>query len=383
MLSITFLIGRLPLTGGNYSILEIANRLLRRGFDVKIVTTGAKVWYYDHNKVPIIYPKEPKVLKYLLSPLSFKYKMIKEFAGFDYYYALSHLLGIDFDFAKRVMEIIPQSDLLIVNEFKTALWGFLAKWQGKVKRLAFFPQLLVPMSVLYSSDPRWYLSYFLPHDYYFALSNIDAKLAKPLLRSSTRVFVTGVGVDSKLFRVLKSYDKREKNVIMTILRSEKIKNSELAIRTLNSLAEKINFSAIIVDHGVLNTLKDKIKFKYISYSHPTYEEMVKLYNEASVFLITSRLESYSLTTVEAMSCGTPVVTTDNIGMRAYVINRENALVSKHHDEKELLSLVLEVLSNPRLALRLVENGIKTAKANDWDNVIERWIDVLKQIEVDI
>lgn len=102
-----------------------------------------------------------------------------------------------------------------------------------------------------------------------------------------------------------------------------------------------------------------------------------------MFLITSRLESYSLTTVEAMSCGTPVVTTDNIGMRAYVINRENALVSKHHDEKELLSLVLEVLSNPRLALRLVENGIKTAKANDWDNVIERWIDVLKQIEVDI
>jgi uridylate kinase len=61
--------------------MEITNRLLRRGYDVKIVAGGGNPWFYKNNKVPIIYPKEPKLLKYISKILQLKYKQIRNFKG--------------------------------------------------------------------------------------------------------------------------------------------------------------------------------------------------------------------------------------------------------------------------------------------------------------
>lgn len=77
------------------------------------------------------------------------------------------------------------------------------------------------------------------------------------------------------------------------------------------------------------------------------EEMPVFFSSLDVFVLPSinTLEAYGMVQVEAMECGTPVVSSDLYGVRTIVQNTGAGLVSKKKDYNDLARCIMEVLKN--------------------------------------
>jgi glycosyltransferase involved in cell wall biosynthesis len=99
------------------------------------------------------------------------------------------------------------------------------------------------------------------------------------------------------------------------------------------------------------------------------EGVLQLYNQASVFVSTSRHEGFNLMALEAMACGVPVVKTPDDGSEEYVDDGGNCLIG--NDGAEVADWVMQVMSSNKLSSNLVSNGLITSSRYNWDDVIGR------------
>jgi len=75
------------------------------------------------------------------------------------------------------------------------------------------------------------------------------------------------------------------------------------------------------------------------------DDIVKIYSMADIFLTTTLWETISISAMEALSCSTPVITTDVGSMRDIVIDGFNGFVLKKRDSKALAQRILSLLRN--------------------------------------
>lgn len=73
----------------------------------------------------------------------------------------------------------------------------------------------------------------------------------------------------------------------------------------------------------------------------TKEELVVLYSMADVFLNPSREETFSLVTIEAMACGTPVIALDTSAVKE-LINSENGIVVSNTDVQDYVNAIKQL-----------------------------------------
>jgi glycosyltransferase involved in cell wall biosynthesis len=151
---------------------------------------------------------------------------------------------------------------------------------------------------------------------------------------------------------------------MATIRRARFKGGDIALKALNIINKEIPIHAILVSEG--NTVKQlsrevKPEFSYTIFKNVDDETLAKLYSSADVFIFTSYKESFGLPPLEAMACGTPIVTTDCGGIRDYAVDGYNALIVPPGDPKAVADAVLKMLRDDKLRERLVEHGIETAK----------------------
>ena len=85
-------------------------------------------------------------------------------------------------------------------------------------------------------------------------------------------------------------------------------------------------------------------------------EMALFYAQADIFVSTSYYESFSMPALEAMACGTAVVTTDNGGNRDYTKNGQNCLLVPPSDIKQLSLALAQLLTQEKERNQLALNG---------------------------
>lgn len=68
------------------------------------------------------------------------------------------------------------------------------------------------------------------------------------------------------------------------------------------------------------------------------QELVKFYSEASIFVNPSREESFSLVTIEAMACGTPVIVLDTSAVGELVSQECGIVLGKHEAQDYLMAI---------------------------------------------
>lgn len=101
------------------------------------------------------------------------------------------------------------------------------------------------------------------------------------------------------------------------------------------------------------------------------EDIVALYNSATVFVLPSVYEGFGLPILEAMQCGCPVVTTKGgslsevAGNAAYFVNG--------YDENDLASGVKNVFSTKSLQESLSKKGLLQAKKFSWQKTADATI----------
>lgn len=107
------------------------------------------------------------------------------------------------------------------------------------------------------------------------------------------------------------------------------------------------------------------------------EELVALYNAASVFVLPSLEEGFGLPVVEAMACGAPVVSSDR-GSLPEVLGPAGRLFDPA-DVAALAAALSEVLRDPELRERMRAAGLVRAAALSWGASASRLIEILDDV----
>lgn len=101
-------------------------------------------------------------------------------------------------------------------------------------------------------------------------------------------------------------------------------------------------------------------------------EMAKEYSAAEVFVVGSRFEGFGQPGLEALACGTPLVTTDNGGCREYAIDEVSALVVPPADADAMADAIVRIRSDRGLAARLRASGLELVREKfDWERATDR------------
>ena len=111
------------------------------------------------------------------------------------------------------------------------------------------------------------------------------------------------------------------------------------------------------------------KFPYRIVSPPTDEALARLYSDSDVFVSPSWLEGFPLPPLEAMACGTPVVTT-SVGTEDYALDGLNALVVPSRQPDALAKSILQLLKDDSLREALTQEGLRTADQFSWDRTTD-------------
>ena len=168
---------------------------------------------------------------------------------------------------------------------------------------------------------------------------------------------------------------------MAIIRDQRFKGGDVAIRALNLVNKKQPIHAILVgSRRTIDKLFMEVKpeFRYTIFSNVDDETLAKLYSSSDVFIFTSYKEGFGLPPLEAMASGTAVVTTDCGGIRDYAVDGYNSLITPPGDPMAIAEAVIKILNDQRLRDKLSQNGLDTAKQWTWDRVADKFEKVIKE-----
>jgi glycosyltransferase involved in cell wall biosynthesis len=107
------------------------------------------------------------------------------------------------------------------------------------------------------------------------------------------------------------------------------------------------------------------------------EDLVLLYNAASVFVFPSLYEGFGLPPLEAMACGTPVVASNTSSLPE--ILDDGALLVNPRDTEALARAMREVLTCPELRMSMREKGLKRAQAFSWEKTARETVAIYQQV----
>lgn len=107
------------------------------------------------------------------------------------------------------------------------------------------------------------------------------------------------------------------------------------------------------------------------------DDLVLLYNGASLFVYPSLYEGFGLPVLEAMSCGVPVITS-NVSSLPEVVGNAGLLVDPTSIE-EINNAMEKVLADEKLRQVLNENSLLQAKKFTWEKTAKETLQVYKMI----
>ena len=111
--------------------------------------------------------------------------------------------------------------------------------------------------------------------------------------------------------------------------------------------------------------------------HVPTVDLVHIYNAADLFVYPSLNEGFGIPMLEAMACGTPVVTS-NISALPEVAGDAAILVNPYNVE-ELAHATYGVLHNEELKQTLIEKGLERARMFSWEKTARETIEVYRQV----
>ncbi len=124
-----------------------------------------------------------------------------------------------------------------------------------------------------------------------------------------------------------------------------------------------------------NFKKDVIFTDFVS-----EDDLVLLYNGATIFLYPSLYEGFGIPPLEAMACGVPVITSNTtsipeiVGDAAYLMDPLN--------DKELKEALLRLLSDENLRNDLIEKGFKRVKEFSWQKMAKETLQIYESLEAE-
>lgn len=167
-----------------------------------------------------------------------------------------------------------------------------------------------------------------------------------------RDVIIPLGIDTGKYKPLirRVVNKRTKSRILFIGPLADFKGVHLLINSLIQLHKEKDLSLWVISYSKgrdFEWVKKKLKnleIEFDFYEGIYEEEKIRLLNKADVLVHVPRQEPYGLTILEALSCGTKVVTTKGSGVLEFIKKKQRGLyVLRNYFVSDLVSLIKEAL----------------------------------------
>lgn len=119
--------------------------------------------------------------------------------------------------------------------------------------------------------------------------------------------------------------------------------------------------------------RNRIVFK----NHVSNRELVKLYNQAKIFIYPSVYEGFGLPVLEAMSCGTPVITSCTSSLPE--VAGQAAIYIDPNSVQDITNNIQKLLGDEKLQEKLSIMGIKQAQKFSWKKCAQETLNVYKEV----
>lgn len=182
-----------------------------------------------------------------------------------------------------------------------------------------------------------------------------------------------MAIDLSIYQILNPIEARAPGSIIFITRTGEQKDPDTAIAAMNKI-HKTNPSVRISAYGNLNKsdLPDFVDYHF----SPSDNEVVALLNSCSIFVITSVLEGYPAPPLEAMACGCAVISTDSVGIREYLMHRENGIICPIRNADSIVESVFQLLADNQHRIEIAKRGYKTAMSHSYEKMSQNFINAI-------
>jgi glycosyltransferase involved in cell wall biosynthesis len=175
------------------------------------------------------------------------------------------------------------------------------------------------------------------------------------------------GIDFSIYKLTLEADSNARNLIGFPTRQEHFKGTEDALKALEIVRSNTETNLNVWSFGGKRPdfMPDWVEY----HERPTDREMCELYNRSRIFIVPSHFEGWGLPGAEAMACGSALVSTDNVGVRAYAEHGRTALLSHPMDPISLTDNVQRLLRDERLRLQIAQEGHHHIQQFTWEHAI--------------
>lgn len=356
--------------GGPTQSVHLLNAaLVRKGIDVSVYTTTAGLEstadtpvgrWTSIDGVKVIYFNYYGYEHYTFSPELFR-SLLKDAHTYD----LFHITAVwNFPvFAASMSALIKKKPYLIST--RGVLCEEALQLRSRFKKL-----------ILYNMLAKHYLNrasglHFTSED--------EKEKVPPYLGLTAPAYIVPNGIDITEFTTLPQrgiftakYPKlKDKRFILFLGRINKVKGLDILIDAFAMLQDKDLFLVLAGpdNEGYGKILRDKLQNlglldKVIMPGSLKGEDKLSAYVDAAVFVLPSYSESFGMSVVEAMACGTPCVVSDKVGIHTEIA-RHNAGKIVSTTSQSIYNGIDEVLRDTNLAKALASNG-KALVKEQWD-----------------
>jgi glycosyltransferase involved in cell wall biosynthesis len=145
---------------------------------------------------------------------------------------------------------------------------------------------------------------------------------------------------------------------------------------------RLDIVGVISDYKYLEELNScikrlKLEQNVLIHTDLSFEKLLELYTNASLFVLHTQEESQGIVFCEAMACGLPVVAT-NVGGVPYIVKEGyGGLLCDYGDIESFTLNILKLLNNNDLSRSFSDFNRIEAQKYDWKNIAENIISVYR------
>ncbi|GAB1371273.1 hypothetical protein MASR1M45_13350 [Candidatus Kapaibacterium sp.] len=144
-----------------------------------------------------------------------------------------------------------------------------------------------------------------------------------------------------------------------------VKRVQDTVRILAEVIKSVPAKLVLIGDGPERSDAEKLSRELGVSEHVRFlgkqHALVDLLSAADIFLLPSQSESFGLSALEAMSCGTPVVASNIGGIPEVVIHGEGGYVSEFGDVVRMAKYVVSLLTNDRKWQTFSDNARRIAE----------------------
>lgn len=181
------------------------------------------------------------------------------------------------------------------------------------------------------------------------------------------------------------WTKRDPYKVVALCRYSKEKQLDQMIRIFASVVEQVPKATLEIygfgsERGKLLKLIQELEMSQHIFLKGYVDDISVVYHSASLSLLTSYTEAFSLSTMESLAHGCPVVSYDiKYGPSDMIFNGENGFLMPLDDQDQYAEKVSELLRTPCKLKKMSEAAYRYREAYAVQDISEKWQQLLQDI----